>query len=467
VLRADPPPGGYVQGMAWILALLGCPRPTPLPPRPVDAAEAGAQARQFAVRSEVALAAGDHAEAARWAGWLLRVDPSAWAAIHAADVLRAAGDVDGAQAAAARAVAAAPELPEAHRILGLSLLDRGDPAAAAEALARAADLPGVWAARIDAAAALGRLDEAERILDAWTPRGPSEALGWARSALRVGRRVAARDGALGLAHDPLVGPDALALAVRAGQQACDLAPVYAWSRDHAGRTADPRWREALLALAASAADPALARTVTARSGDRPGEVRARLDAGDAEGAAALVRPDDPPWLRARLALALGEPDEAMAALQGATDPASVAALADRYLASGDAHAALAVTEGAASDASVAWVRAGALAILGRTGEAVGLVVQTAADPLDAAVREAAVRALTGDDAGAEATLRRALREAPADACPVALWMALAERAPPCEAATLLASAARVRVADRALAEAESAARVACPALRER
>lgn len=397
--------GRPFASLGWIPVLIaGCTHHPSLeaapPTRPVSA-----EARSFYLRGAAALARGDRAEVLRACDWVIRLDPDPIAAVHAAELLAEVDppDLERAEALAADAVARDPSLSAAHRALGLIRVRQGDGAGALIELDLAAPDDAVIGAAVRAEMLRDAPAEAEARWVAWQPTSPAAGLDRARMALVLGHPADARDQALGLADDAVIGADAFQVAVDAGAAACDLREVHAFGVAHAARAADQRWRDPLHTLAERTADVELGERIAAIGG-----------------------PSAPPG----------------------ADPDPLAVEADGLLALGRTTEVLALTEGRTDDPSVAWIRAGALAALGRVGEAIGLVRATAADRVDAAVRDATVRRLVGDDAGAREVLRSVL-DAP---CPVAAWVALAasDDTERCAAARYAANAAAVRVGDPTL-----------------
>lgn len=425
---------------------------------PADPALSG-EARAFYVRAQVAESRGDAAEVVRAAEWVVRLDrANPWAWIHASELFLGADRADLATNAALEAVARAPGMIEAHRMLGFARLAGGEPAAALQSLERAPGGEGVAAATIRAHIAQGDVASAVAALVSWEPKSGSERLERAALTLALDRPDVARDEALALVDDPAVGPDALSLAVEAGRAACDLLEVHAVAVERVARASDPRWRPALAAAADATGDAALGEHVVRVGGDPVATAAWLLSAGRAEEALALLADDTAPAVRGRALSALGRTDEAAAAFAQVPDPEGLALRADLRLSEGATDEVLDLTSPWTRDPSVAWVRAGALVAAGRLDEAVDLVVSTASGPADAAVRSARVYALAGEPARERAALEEGLG---AGTCPVEVWLALAPRRPRCEGWALRSQAAAVRVGDPALAAAIEHDRAGC------
>ncbi len=179
----------------------------------------------------MAAAAGDAEQAGRDASWMLRLADDPWTRVHAAELYLEAGRPAEAAENAGLAIEDDPSLPEAWRVAGLAALALGDADGALDRLERARGLPGVEAARLGILVERG--DPAGlAALHVWTPRVPEDGLALARLLARAGQREEAVARALDLALDPIVGAEALRLAVEAAAAGCDLEPVRAWTRDH-------------------------------------------------------------------------------------------------------------------------------------------------------------------------------------------------------------------------------------------
>ncbi len=120
----------------WMLA--GCHHAV-VPPAPAPTARVEAAALSRYLEGAVAAELGDHARAEKAARWLLLVDDGAWAGVHAAELLVAAG-ADPA-AAVDRVLSLAPRLAPCEA------------AAALDALAAARPDDGVTQARVTEARA--------------------------------------------------------------------------------------------------------------------------------------------------------------------------------------------------------------------------------------------------------------------------------------------------------------------------
>ncbi|HEY6477246.1 MAG TPA: tetratricopeptide repeat protein, partial [Polyangia bacterium] len=84
--------------------------------------------------------AGRFEETSRYLEDLIEVAPHPAYLTNLAEAYRRQGQLDAAAAACARALAADPDLPEAHHNLGLTLMNGGAPARALPELERAVEL---------------------------------------------------------------------------------------------------------------------------------------------------------------------------------------------------------------------------------------------------------------------------------------------------------------------------------------
>lgn len=240
--------------MWWIaIGCIGGKQPLAAPTAPAPSERPlNTQARMFYLRGVAAATRHDPAEATRWANWVVRIDRQPQALVAAAGLLLEVGAFARAAELAAEATVASPDLASAHRIVGLSRLQLGDPEGALPALERAGDLPGVTAALIRAEIARSRRDLAAERLAAWVPASPARQLERARATLDVGPFEDAQRLALALAADPVLGPSALGVAVEAGRPDCVLAPVWRWVEAHPSTAAGGDWAVPLAALRAAA-----------------------------------------------------------------------------------------------------------------------------------------------------------------------------------------------------------------------